>query len=200
MDDDSRAAARQALLVAVPAALLTFLAVFLLLGPLDSDEPDESAAPSPVATGPVPTGPVTMPVRELTERQETVCRALLSQLPAEVGGLARRPVTAGAEQNAAYGDPPVRLACGVPEVAVPPTAEVLSFVPDSADGGVCWYRAPGGEESVWTSLGREVPVEVRVPAGHDEPGQWVSAVSGTLAETVPPGGSAPAGCAPASFG
>src|SRR5690606_21609027 len=195
MDADSRAAARQALLIAIPAALLSFLAVFLLLRDEWSGAPEEPAGP--VATGPVPSGPVTTQARALTERQATICRALLSQLPEEVGGLARRPVTAGAEQNAAYGEPPVRLACGVPEVEVPLTAEVLSFVPESAGSAVCWYRAPGGEESVWTLLGREVPVEVRVPAGHGEPGQGGSAVSGTLAETVPPGGSAPSGCAPA---
>lgn len=197
MDDLSRSAARQALLAAIPAVLLSFLAVFLLLNQGGPDRSSGSEAPSPAAPGPVPTEPVTMQARELTERQETICRALLSQLPGEVRGLVRRPVTAGAEQNAAFGDPPVRLACGVPEVEVPPTAEVLSFLPASADSAVCWFHAPDREESVWTSLGREVPVEVRVPAGHDEPGQWVSAVSGTLAETVPPGGSAPSGCAPA---
>ncbi len=181
-------------MIAVPATVLSFIAVFLLFGLRDTDSPD-TAEPAP--TQPVPSDPVTTQARDLTERQETVCRALLSQLPDDLRGLTRRPVTAGAEQNAAYGEPPVQLACGVPEVEVPPTAEVFSFAPEAADGAVCWYETPDGEESVWTSLGREVPVEIRVPPDHAEPGQFVTAVSGAVAEMVPPGDSAPPGCAPA---
>jgi GNAT superfamily N-acetyltransferase len=36
----------------------------------------------------------------------------VSQLPATVRDLTQRPVTAGAEQNAAYGDPALTVACG----------------------------------------------------------------------------------------
>ncbi len=41
-----------------------------------------------------------------------VCRRSTAQLPATVVGRHRRPVS-GAEQNAAYGDPPITVACGV---------------------------------------------------------------------------------------
>ncbi len=44
-----------------------------------------------------------------------------SQLPDHAARPPRRPVTAGPEQNAAYGEPPITLACGVPAPAMSPT-------------------------------------------------------------------------------
>ncbi|MFC7763591.1 DUF3515 family protein [Catellatospora bangladeshensis] len=64
----------------------------------------------------MPTAPVAVPAPSLNARQTTVCRALLSQLPDRLQDLPRRDVTAGHEQNAAYGDPAVTVACGAAPV------------------------------------------------------------------------------------
>jgi hypothetical protein len=185
MDPDSRSAARLAALIAVPAALLAGVGVFVVVSDGPSDEP---GGPSP--TGPAATGPVTMEARELTEREETVCLALLSQLPGELGELPQRPVTEGPEQNAAYGDPPITVACGVPEADYELTAQVWS-----PPGGVCWYEEAGPDGSVWTTVDREVPVRVSVPSSYDAPGQWVTPLSRTVAETVRSADTEPSGCA-----
>lgn len=185
-DPVTRSAAKLAALVAIPVAVLAGIGIFLLLsGALDRD----ASPPAPTPTGPVATGPVEMAAPELSERAEIVCRALLSQLPAaDLDGLVRRPVTAGPEQNAAYGDPPVTVACGVPPAEVPPTA----FLPSLS--GVCWYQVEGPDASLWTTVDREVPVRVRVTGDFEGPGQRVVPISDTVAETIRSISEVPSGC------
>ena len=116
--------------------------------------------------------------RELTEREETVCRALLSQLPQEVRDRPQRPVTDGPEQNAAYGEPPITVECGVPPAEVEPTDTVWPL------DGVCYHASERRDASVWVTLDREVPVRITVPDGYDGPGQWVAEFSATMVSTV----------------
>jgi len=117
-----------------------------------------------------------------------VCRALLSRLPAALRERQRRPVTAGPEQNAAYGDPAITLACGGPRASVDPTGFV------SLLSGVCWYAVEGPDASTWTTVDREVPVTVTVPNRYAPPGQWVIEFSPAVGTAVPSGGTPPSGC------
>jgi hypothetical protein len=130
-----------------------------------------------------------MPVRELTGREETVCRALLSQLPGSVRDLAQRPVTAGAEQNAAYGDPPVTVACGVPSPQVAPTDRVWRI------DDVCWIEQAGGQPgTAVVTVDREVPVRVTVPDTYDGPGQWAAEFNDTIVSSILSADEVPTGC------
>jgi hypothetical protein len=181
-DPTSRSAAKLATLVAVPVALLVGIGTFLLLRPAPAGEP---AAPSPT---PVATGPVEMAAPPLTDRESVVCRALLSRLPADLDGLAQRPVTAGPEQNTAYGEPPITVACGGPPASYAPTDQLNPW------NGVCWHAVEEPDASVWTALGREVPVRVTVPASYDGPFQHVLEFSRPVAETVRSADTAPSGC------
>ena len=168
---DTRTAAKIAAVVAVPVAVLTGIGAFALL------------------TGGIEdTGPVEMPARVLTADEEVICRALLSQLPDTVRDLEPRPVSAGPEQNAAYGDPPITLACGVEAAEVAPTDRVWGL------DGVCWVAAEQDDGTVWVTVDREVPVRVTVPSAYGGPGQWVAEFSRALAETVPPAPDPPTGC------
>jgi hypothetical protein len=187
-DPVTRSAARIAALVAVPLAVLAGVGAFALLGNPPEDGSGAPAAPGPGRTGPAATGPVEMAAPELADRAGVVCRALLARLPADLDGLAQRPVTAGPEQNAAFGDPPVTVACGAPAAQVPPTGEVYSL------SGVCWFAAERPDATVWTTVDREVPVRVTVPAGYPGPGQRVVPVSTTVAWTIRSAGDIPAGC------
>lgn len=166
----------------MPVALLVGIGTFALLRE-PAGEPEE-----PAPTQPAPTTPVEMAAPPLTEREELVCRALLSQLPAEVDGLVRRPVTAGPEQNTAYGEPPITVACGGPPAEYEPTDELHPW------SGVCWHAAEEPDVSVWTALGREVPVRVTVPAAYDGPFQQVLEFSRPIAETVRSADTVPSGC------
>jgi hypothetical protein len=154
-DPVRRDAARVATLVALPVAVLVALLSLWALGGL---ERAENVPTGPTTVPPAsPGAAVPLPARSLRPETAEVCRALVAALPDAIPGRARRPVSAGAEQNAAYGEPPVTLACGTPPASYPPTAEldILS--------GVCWYAQPGPTGTLWTTVDRMVPVTVTVP-------------------------------------
>jgi hypothetical protein len=175
-------AARVATLVAVPVAVLVAVLLIWLTGALPEDDPLTRQPPTSK-----PTTPVSVTARTLAPRAATVCRALLARLPETLRGERQRPVTAGAEHNAAYGEPPLLVRCGVPGVTLPATSTETVY-PLSR---VCWL--PDRTGRVWTTLDREVPVSVTVPGVVSEPGQWVAALSRYVAAT-PEGGSPPSGC------
>ncbi|MER7332543.1 MULTISPECIES: DUF3515 family protein [unclassified Micromonospora] len=187
-DRTTRSAALIATLVALPVTALVGALAFVQLSPDDSAEP--AAAPSATASAPraQSTAPVEMAAPALAERPATVCRALLSQLPPTVNDLAQRPVTAGSEQNAAYGDPALTLACGGAEPTVGETDDVWTV------NQVCWYAQEETDATVLTTLDRETAVTVRVPRSYGQALQWVSPISETIVASVPSGGDAPRGC------
>lgn len=184
-DNTTRLAAIWATLLALPVAVL---AGFIAFAQLTPEQPE--AQPSPSATTPraQSSEPVTMPAPQLAEWPARVCRALLAELPTELDDLAQRPVTAGAEQNAAYGDPAITLACGVPAPTIPPTDRVWGV------NGACWHLVEEGEAAIFTTVDREVPVQVTVPNAYKPPMQWLAPLSTAVATSVKAAESAPSGC------
>jgi hypothetical protein len=172
-DQATRGAARLAAFIAVPIALVVGLIAFKVL------DGHVSAAPAAPATpGPQSTAPVAMPAPNLADAPATVCRALIAALPNQIQNLPRRPVTAGPEQNAAYGDPAITLGCdNAPKPGVPPTAEVWVL------SKVCWYEQQTKSATTWTTVDRALPVQVTVPSHYDSPGQWVTEFSGAVASS-----------------
>src|SRR5690606_23942951 len=138
---------------------------------------------------PVVSSSVSMPAPSLSERAAVVCRGLIARLPDELGGLPRRPVTDGSEQNAAYGEPPRQVACGAQPVVLPSDSTATVYLLQD----VCWYAEQTADGTRWTTVDREVPVAVTIPASVSEPGQWVAALSKYVAAT-PSGGQPPSGC------
>jgi hypothetical protein len=163
----ARSPARTATLVAVPAALLAGALAFGLLGGVPSK-------PKPQATG-----PVSVAAPPLDERAAPVCRALSRKLPDALRDRPRRPVTAGPDQNAAFGDPPIVLSCGATPGTVPKDAQLFEI------SGVCWFPEERPDALVWTTVDRQVPVIVTVPAAYDAAGQWVAGFSAAIVDTVP---------------
>ena len=177
-DQAARSARRIATLIAVPLALLAGFVAFQALKP----QADAGDQPRPQSTTPVP-----MDAPALNERQEVVCRALISQLPGEIRDLRQRPVTAGVEQNAAFGDPAVTVACGTAKPEVGQTDKVFPL------NNVCWFADKTGTR--WTAVDREVPVTVTVPSAYEAPGQWVMLLTNAVESTVPStDGAVPTGC------
>ncbi|MFC0028446.1 DUF3515 family protein [Micromonospora chaiyaphumensis] len=184
-DRSTRSAALWATLVAVPVTLAVAGFTFAKLAP---DSPAAAPSPSASAVRPQSSAPVELPAPALAERPATVCRALVSQLPATVRDLAQRPVTAGAEQNAAYGDPALTVACGGSPAIVQPTDEVWSV------NKVCWHAVQEADATVLTTVDRETPVRVRVPKQYEQPLQWVTPISDAVVASVPAAKTAPSGC------
>ena len=185
-DRTMRTAAIWATVIAVPVALVVGLLIFNQVTPAS-----RGAAPDPTVTQPaiLPAAPVQMTAPELAARPAQVCLAVTSQLPAQVRDLAARKVSGGPEQNAAWGEPPLTLACGV---AQPPMCETVAggsgCVPLDTEllimNGVCWYAAPGPAAAVFTTMDREIAVQVNVPTGYENPAQWANEFSDFVVETV----------------
>lgn len=184
-DGTTRRAALIATLVALPVTVVVAGLAFAQLAP---DEPAASPSPSATTARAQSTAPVEMAAPALAERPATVCRALLSQLPSTVRDLQQRPVTAGPEQNAAYGDPALTVACGGAEPAVGDTDDVWLV------NKVCWHATEQADATVLTTLDRETAVTVRVPRAYEQPLQWVAPIADTVVASVPSAGEAPTGC------
>lgn len=90
----------------------------------------------------------------------TVCVQLVAALPDRVLDAARRTAEPGV-LTAAWGDPPITLRCGV---AAPPglvsTSECLEV------NGVGWFSEDADGGRLYTTIGRQVFVEVGVPSDY----------------------------------
>ena len=182
MDPVRRRAAVLATIVAVPIAVAVALVSLWQFGVF-------SAAPTPTPTKPVPTVPVDMAAPPLASAAVGVCRSVVSKLPDTLLGAPRRHVSSGAEQNAAYGEPPVRFSCGVPALQLAPTDQVNLL------SGVCWFGSAAPGATVWTTVDRLVPVSVVVPGAQDGSAQSVIPFSTAILSSDPALAKIPTGCA-----
>lgn len=183
-DRTARTAALWATVVAVPVAVLVGVLSFRLV------TREGAAEPAPPASAPavVPDTPVPMAAPRLSARATEVCLAVTSQLPAEVRGRTARKVTAGPEQNAAYGEPPLTVACGVTQPRMCETvAGGTDCVPLDTElllmNRVCWYPEQTPEAAVFTTMDREIAVQVTVPVSYRQPAQWANEFSDIVVRT-----------------
>jgi Protein of unknown function (DUF3515) len=184
-DQVTRSAARLASLIALPLALVAGLLAFWSLGgfrhPASGD-----AVPTAGATA-----PVAMPGRSLSAADATVCLAFIAHLPATIRGLDQRPVTAGQEQNAAYGQPPIEIGCGGWSPPKPAAGTPLWTL-----SGICWYADQSRSGSTtWTTLDRRVPVSVSMPDSYQGQGDWVQEFTEPIRAWVPSLATPPRQCA-----
>jgi hypothetical protein len=183
----TRSAALLAAAFAVPVALVAGLLIVWKFLPSDS-----AATPAPTASAPVvvPTTPVQMAAPKLDARTAQVCLAVTSQLPTTLRDLPARKVSAAPEQNAAWGEPPITVACGVTQ---PTMCERVDgghpgCVPLDATmyamNGVCWWGREGPASNVFTTMDRAVAVQVTVPSGYNQAAQWANEFSDPVIKTV----------------
>jgi hypothetical protein len=187
-DPTTRGAALWATAVAVPIAVVAGLLMFWRLAP----EGGTAAPPTPAATAAVavPSTPVRMDAPRLDAPTATVCLAVTSQVPATLRDLPARKVSAGPEQNAAWGEPPITMACGVtpPSMCervdgghpgcVPLDAVMLKM------NGVCWWGQDGPATDLFITMDREVAVRVSVPGSYRQTAQWANEFSDAVVHTI----------------
>jgi hypothetical protein len=175
-DPTTSSAAKLAAFVAVPIALLTGVIVFFSQhGRVTADTHVAPSASTSVNASPVP-----MTAPTLTSAHATMCLAFIAQLPTTMRDMHQRPVTAGVEQNAAYGNPAITVSCGGPEPTVAATADVFNV------SGVCWYPQQNKSDLVLTTLDRETPVTVTIPNSYgDGQLQWASEFWKPIEATLP---------------
>ena len=199
----TRSAAIWATLIAVPVTVLAAVLLFTFLADRSDAvraDADRSDAGSP-ATSPAPpavqsTTPVTMAAPALSARASAVCRSLVSKLPPAVRDRPAREVAAGSAQNAAYGDPAITVACGARKPVVADEALLMNMKSMVAgEGYVCWYTEQKADATVWTTVNREIPVQVTVPSAYEPAAQWANEFSDAVLAAVKPRTDVPAGCA-----
>jgi hypothetical protein len=151
-----------AVLVAVVAVLL------VLVNVQRDDEPaDSGSAVADVSgTTSAPRGdlpPVQVDTPDVTPAADLACPVLMGQLPLELAGETSRLVDSDTPYAYAWGDPAIVLVCGVD----PPAGYVVG-TSTIVISGVEWFVDDADPDVVvWTTVDRNVPVQVSVPTSTD---------------------------------
>jgi len=168
--------------VLVPLVVVLLVLVNVLGRDEDADEtPDEVADVS--GTAPAPRGdlpPVTVDTPDVTPAAELACPVLMGQLPLELAGETSRMVDSDTLFAYAWGDPAVVLVCGV----APPAGYVVGGPQTLIVSGVEWFvDVSDPAVYVWTTVDRNVPVQVQVPSSSDSAAP--TALSPIIATAIP---------------
>ena len=123
--------------------------------------------------------PVEVDTPDVTPAADLACPVLMQQLPLELAGESSRMVASDSPFAYAWGDPPVVLVCGV----APPAGFVVGSAPIQING-VQWFVDTSDPDTVlWTTVDRNVPVQMQVPASTDS--ALVTAASTIIATAIP---------------
>ena len=146
--------------------VVVLLVLVNVLGGDDGD--DDASGPAEVSgqtadpRGDLPPVPVDTP--DVTPAADLACPVLMGQLPLEIAGETSRQVQSDTPFAYAWGDPPVVLVCGV----APPAGYVVGGPQTFVVSGTEWFVDTTDPDAfVWTTVDRNVPVQVRVPSTSD---------------------------------
>jgi hypothetical protein len=168
------------------------VAVLLVLVNRQRDEVNNADSPVADVSGTTadPRGklpPVKVDTPAVTPAADLACPVLMGQLPLELAGETSRLVQSDSPFAYAWGDPAVVLICGV----APPAGYVVGASAIQIDG-VQWFVDTSDPDTVvWTTVDRNVPVQMRVPASTDS--ALVTAASSIIATAIPYTDPTPAG-------
>lgn len=125
-------------------------------------------------------GPVEVEPYEPEPGSSSVCESLLADLPEVVDDAVRRDVSPSDAGAAAWGQPAIVLRCGV---AMPssyrPDAQLLDV------DGVGWLADEGEGGTFFTSVDREVLVEVAIPDDYAPEATVLADLADTVLAHVP---------------
>lgn len=115
------------------------------------------------------------------------CRALHEELPKTVDGLELRTTEPASDFTAAWGDPAVRLRCGVPRPEVlTPGSDRYDPTADAAEvNGVSWLLEQQDDGYRFTTTGRKAFVELTVPGEYAPEINALTDLADAVARTVP---------------
>jgi hypothetical protein len=166
--------------------------VLVLVNVLGSDGGEDGGGPVADVSGTTssPRGdlpPVQVDTPEVTPAADLACPVLMAQLPLELAGETSRLVDSDSPFARAWGDPPVVLVCGVD----PPAGYVVGAA-TIVISGVEWFVDTSDPDVViWTTVDRNVQVQVQVPASSDSAS--VTALGPIIAKALPYTTPTPAG-------
>lgn len=108
------------------------------------------------------------------------CAALHGRLPEEVAGAAVTATRPQSPLTSAWGSPAIVLRCGVPvPAALTPTSQLITV------DGVDWLPEPLTHGYLFTTVGRELTIEVSVPDHYNPEADALADLSPSIASLVP---------------
>jgi len=111
------------------------------------------------------TGPLAVPAVDAPGAGGRSCSVLMSALPDDLSGLARRQLTGAQPGVAAWGDPPLVLRCGLSDPAeLTCSARLMQFT-DASGGSVSWLQLSDPSAVTYIAVDRPVRIAVTVPPG-----------------------------------
>ncbi|MCZ3387172.1 MAG: DUF3515 domain-containing protein [Actinomycetia bacterium] len=117
-----------------------------------------------------------------------ICAELDDAWPGTVSGQALRETGPESSLTAAWGDPAIVVRCGVPRpAALEPTSQLTSV------NGVDWFAEELTGGYLFTTYGRQIYVEVSVPADYAPEIAPVTELTTAVAATIPKRINQPAG-------
>ncbi|WNE99106.1 DUF3515 domain-containing protein [Streptomyces luomodiensis] len=127
-------------------------------------------------------GDADVPVPTPSPQAVAMCRALHKELPGTVNGLERRTAEPASDYTALWGDPAVRLRCGVPR------SEAMTSATESVEvNGVDWLPEKQKDGYRFTTVLRRAYVEVTVPGKYAPEINVLLDLAHAVKETVPKG-------------
>ncbi len=120
------------------------------------------------------------PPQDVDEAAAQTCAGLTAALPTQIAAGRQWPVEPPSDLVAAWGAPPVVLRCGVP-----PPSGLQPTSPLVAVDQVTWFVESLTAGTRFTTVAREVRVEVSVPEQYQPAADVIAELSGTIADNVP---------------
>ena len=157
-----------------PLTLRPLAAALLLLLATGCTSSGDEARPAAA-----PTTRVDVPVPQVDQQARDACALVMASLPFELDpGVQRRSVVGDRELTAAWGEPPVTLACGVPDPDRPDEPVTVN--------GVGWSVRDIGAGYRWTTRDLAVNVAVDIPDSYENGAEIVNPLCAPILAALGP--------------
>ncbi|WP_329001489.1 DUF3515 domain-containing protein [Kribbella sp. NBC_00709] len=121
-------------------------------------------------------GPAPVPVPSPAPEVAAACTQLVQALPAKVLDQKRRKTSPESPLTTAYGDPAIEVTCGVATPAGMAEAQSQCFQVN----GVGWFAKQVQNGYIFTTIGREIYLEIAVPAKYSPEANALTDVSDSI--------------------
>jgi hypothetical protein len=121
-------------------------------------------------------GPTPVPVPSPAPEVAAACTQLIQAMPAKVLDQKKRKTSPESPLTTAYGDPPIEVTCGVAAPAGMAEAQSQCFQVN----GVGWFAKQVQNGYIFTTIGRELYLELAVPSKYSPEANALTDVSDAI--------------------
>jgi hypothetical protein len=121
-------------------------------------------------------GPTPVPVPSPAPQVAAACTQLIQAMPAKVLDQKKRKTSPESPLTTAYGDPPIEVTCGVAPPAGMAEAQSQCFQVN----GVGWFAKQVQNGYIFTTIGRELYLELAVPSKYSPEANALTDVSDAI--------------------